>query len=99
VKALKGELLKTVKTRWEQWESELHPHRVDGYKGTKKYVILYRLCKSVVKLLDRQLEKANQAPPESFHPRITIFARVYIDYYNELVSYHADLIKSDLTYT
>jgi len=79
VKALKGELLNTVKTRWEQWESELHPHRVDGYKDTKKYAILYKLCKSAVNLLDKQLEKANKAPPESFHPGITIFARVYID--------------------
>ena len=99
VKALKGELFITVKTRWEQWESELNPHRVDSYTNTKKYAILYKLCKSAVRLLDRQLEKANKAPPESFHPGITIFARVYIDYYNELVSYYADLIKADLTYT
>jgi hypothetical protein len=99
VRALKGELFKTIKTRSEQWESELNPHRIDDYTNTKKYLILYRLCKSAVKLLERQLTKANQEPLENFHHGLTVFARVYIDYYNELVSYNADLIQADLTYT
>jgi hypothetical protein len=66
VRALKGELFKTIKTRWEQWESELNPHRIDDYTNTKKYLILYRLFNSAVKLLDRQLAKANQEPLETF---------------------------------
>ena len=66
LKALKGELFKTIKTRWEQWEIELNPQRIDDYTNTKKYLILYRLFNSAVKLLDRQLAKANQEPLETF---------------------------------
>jgi hypothetical protein len=50
VKALKGQLFKTIQTRWEQWESEINPHRLDEYSNTKKYRILYRICKAAVML-------------------------------------------------
>lgn len=98
VKALKGQLFKTIQTRWEQWESEINPHRLDEYSNTKKYRILYRICKAAVNLLDKQLVKANLEPLEHFHSGLTVLARVYIDFFNDIVSYNADLIQADLTF-
>ena len=65
---------------------------------TKKYRILYRICKAAVNLLDKQLVKANLEPLEHFHSGLTVLARVYIGFFNDIVSYNADLIQADLTF-